>query len=75
SVLAFIADALRGYWSSYEWQIADINGGRGVLLRAEGQLVALVTFAYDEAGRASNIYIMRNPDKLARLDARTGGSA
>ncbi|NQD95888.1 sigma-70 family RNA polymerase sigma factor, partial [Pseudomonas sp. CrR25] len=42
SVLAFIADALRGYWSSYEWQIADINGGRGVLLRAEGQLVALV---------------------------------
>lgn len=72
SVLAFITDALRGYWAPYDWQTTDVNGGRGVLLRSTGRLVALVTFAYDKAGRASNIYIMRNPDKLARLDTGAG---
>jgi hypothetical protein len=28
-----------------------------------------MSFAYDESGRATDIYVMRNPDKLARLDA------
>ena len=27
-----------------------------------------ISFAYDETGAATNIYIVRNPDKLARLD-------
>lgn len=67
-VLAFVDGALRGYWAPLRWQEIEINGGRGILLAAEDdQVVALVTFAYDEAGRASNIYILRNPDKLAHL--------
>ena len=66
-VLAFVNGALREYWATYSWQHTDTNGGRGILLVADGRVVALVTFAYDDAGRASNIYIMRNPDKLAHL--------
>ena len=33
-----------------------------------GAAIASVTLAYDENGRATGIYIMRNPDKLAALD-------
>ncbi|MHA6492037.1 RNA polymerase sigma factor SigJ [Pseudomonas borbori] len=66
-VLAFIEHSLSRYWQHYGWQVSDFNGGRGVMIRAGDELVALMTFAYDAAGRASNIYIMRNPDKLAHL--------
>jgi RNA polymerase sigma-70 factor (ECF subfamily) len=66
-VLAFIAENLRAYWNSCDWATADINGGKGVILRKDGVTTASVSFAYDEAGKATNIYIMRNPDKLAGL--------
>jgi RNA polymerase sigma-70 factor (ECF subfamily) len=66
-VLNYIAQNLSQYWGAYEWVAADINGNRGVILRHGGQTTASVSFAYDEAGNATNIYIMRNPDKLARL--------
>ncbi|AUX48875.1 RNA polymerase sigma24 factor [Sorangium cellulosum] len=66
-VLDFIGRALREYWRAYAWDAADINGGRGVILRRDGAATACVSFAYDEHGAATNIYIMRNPDKLSRL--------
>lgn len=66
-VLAFISEALSGYWRPYEWAITDINGGRGVILQHDGHVAAAVSFGYDDAGNATNIYIMRNPDKLAGL--------
>ena len=67
-VLAFIYDSLRGYWSDYRWLPADLNGGRGAILARAGEVVASVTFAYDELGQVSNIYIVRNPEKLAGLE-------
>lgn len=69
TVLDFVSGSLRKYWSGCEWRPADLSGGRGVLLVADGHVAACVTFAYDEAGRVTNIYIMRNPDKLGRLGA------
>ncbi len=66
-VLDFIGRALREYWSACAWDATDINGGRGVVLRKDGSATACVSFAYDEHGAATNIYIVRNPDKLARL--------
>lgn len=66
-VLAFIVDSLRGYWSDYRWLPAELNGGHGVILAHGDQAAASVTFAYDDEGRASNIYIVRNPEKLAGL--------
>ncbi|MNR14011.1 hypothetical protein D3C85_1304570 [compost metagenome] len=59
---------LRGYWGEYRWLPTDLNGGRGVILASAGEVVASVTFAYDEQGQVSNIYIVRNPEKLAGLE-------
>jgi hypothetical protein len=66
-VLDFIAQTAGPYWGTCEWIGADINGGRGVILRREGATVATLSFAYDDEGRVVDIYVMRNPDKLARL--------
>ncbi len=38
-------------------------------------MAASVTFAYDQSGRATNIYIVRNPDKFARLGAMETSSS
>ena len=68
-VTAFIGDALHEFWAGFHWVVADINGARGMILEQDGVTAAAVTFAYDEAGQATDIFIVRNPDKLARLGA------
>ncbi len=67
-VLDFIFSSLRGYWADYRWLPAELNGSRGVILASGMEVVASVTFAYDANDRVSNIYIVRNPEKLAGLD-------
>jgi RNA polymerase sigma-70 factor (ECF subfamily) len=66
-VLAFVSRALHRFWAGLEVRVTDINGGRGMVLMSGDEAVATVTFAYDAAGDLANIYIMRNPDKLARV--------
>jgi RNA polymerase sigma-70 factor (ECF subfamily) len=67
-VLGFVREALHRHWNTHEWVVTDLNGARGVMVRKDGATIASVTFAYDENGRATGIYIMRNPDKLAALE-------
>jgi len=68
-VLDFVTGPLRDFWAAYRWQPAEINGGLGaLLLDGDGGVVAAVSFGYDAVGRVDGIYIMRNPDKLARLE-------
>lgn len=67
SVLEFIAGQLRGFWKTYEWRASELNGMRGVLLFEDGRITASVSFGFDVHGYLSGIFIMRNPDKLARL--------
>jgi RNA polymerase sigma-70 factor (ECF subfamily) len=54
---------------TFEWR--RLNGGIGLLIRQRGEPFACVQAAAqeDDAGddRAVRIYVMRNPDKLARL--------
>ncbi|SDL19540.1 RNA polymerase sigma-70 factor, ECF subfamily [Modicisalibacter muralis] len=73
AVVEFIVERLGRFWADYRWVALDINGCRGLVLRQEGKVVtvAAVSFAYDDAGRVTNIYIMRNPDKLSRLGETT----
>ncbi len=66
-VLGFIAKGLHSFWADFGWHVADINGGRALVLEKGGTTVAIVTFAYDESGKVTDIFIMRNPDKLAKL--------
>ncbi len=68
-VMAFLSDRLSRYWMDFGWRPADINGAGGFVLEQDGATVAAVTFGYDVAGLATDIFIMRNPDKLARLVA------
>ncbi|MFW3613573.1 hypothetical protein [Billgrantia antri] len=66
-MLDFLASRLSQYWADYLWRVADINGGCGFVMYRGGSVVATVTFGYDLAGQATDSFIVRNPDKLARL--------
>ncbi|WP_236233575.1 RNA polymerase sigma factor SigJ [Pseudomonas tohonis] len=70
AVLGFIEQSLRLYWGEYRWQETEINGSRGVILRHGDAIAASVSFGYDESGALQQIFIMRNPDKLAGLPVR-----
>lgn len=68
SVLTLISTQLARYWAAYDWVPCEINGGRAIQLRSSnGEIAAAITFAYNDEGKANNIYIMRNPDKLDGL--------
>ena len=67
AVLVFLTKRLNEWWVGYEWSFTDLNGARGLVLREGEKVVATVSFAYDGLGRATDIFIVRNPDKLARL--------
>jgi RNA polymerase sigma-70 factor (ECF subfamily) len=66
-VADFIGQSLHAYWQACEWLPMEINGAQGVIIKADGVITASMTFGFDEAGRVSRIFIMRNPDKLAGL--------
>lgn len=66
-VVQFLVDKLREYWAAYEWFPADLNGGRAFILRQANAVVATVTFAFDSDDHATDIFIVRNPDKLSNL--------
>ena len=68
-VLRFVLRVLHRFWRGLSWSVEEINGARGVVVREQGRAVAAVSFAYDASGHATNVFIVRNPEKLARLDA------
>ena len=70
-VMSFLTKGLNKFWGSYRWHLSDINGARGIIIKDADVIVATVSFAYDEAGNASNIYIVRNPDKIGNLEAQS----
>ena len=67
SVLAFLTERLSEWWAAYEWSFTELNGARGLILKQEGKIVATVSFAFDRSDRVTDIFIVRNPDKLAGL--------
>ena len=70
TVLQFIRKVLSPAWRGGEMVAAELNARQALLLRQEGRITAAVSFACDAEGRAARIFITRNPDKLAHLDAR-----
>lgn len=69
AVLGFIEQVLHPACRDDRWTFVDLNGARGVILERAGRIEAAVSFGYDEDDRLRDIFIMRNPDKLARLEA------
>ncbi|MFC9279177.1 RNA polymerase sigma-70 factor [Streptomyces collinus] len=52
-------------------ELAQINGGSGIVFRAAARVIATVTFDFDADGRITAIHNVANPDKL---QAVTGGT-
>lgn len=73
-VLRFVLRGLRRFWQDSTLHPAMLNGTEGFILTHENAVYATVTFGFDEAGNADQIFIVRNPDKLAHLSGmpRTG---
>jgi len=67
-ILDFVRTVISPAWREGEILIREINSGMGLIARKEGRVYAAVSFAYDNDGNASGIFIMRNPDKLERLE-------
>lgn len=69
-VLKFIRRVLSPAWRQGEISAAELNARQALVVRQEGRITAVVSFAYGADGQASSIFITRNPDKLAHLDPR-----
>jgi RNA polymerase sigma factor (sigma-70 family) len=67
NVVDFIRTFLHRVWSRYQWTATGLNGSRGVLLAKDGKIVTAVSIGFGADGKATHIYILRNPEKLARL--------
>lgn len=68
-VTLFIRKVLHRAWPAFDINRAEVNGTSGLIVRDKDAIVAAASFAYDTDGQIADIYIMRNPDKLARLAA------
>lgn len=66
-VRRFIEAGLHIWWRSDMLIDITLNGAPGFLVRENGMVTAAISFAWDEDGRARDIFVMRNPDKLASL--------
>lgn len=67
-VLRFIQSGLHVWWTGSRLEEATINGRRGLIQYEDDVVAAAVSFAWDEDGRLTDVFIMRNPDKLARIE-------
>jgi RNA polymerase sigma-70 factor, ECF subfamily len=64
----------KGASAGVRFDVTSINGGPALLMREAGRLVTVLGTEITEAG-ASLVWIMRNPDKLARLAAKLAAAA
>ena len=55
------------WWAGCEWEITDMNGGRGAILKKNGRPALTISLSWNETGRVSDIFITLNPAKLTRL--------
>lgn len=66
-VLRFIRRVLLPACRNERQVVTEINGGLGLRIYEGGKLASIFSFAYDEKGHVTAIYIMRNPDKLGEV--------
>jgi RNA polymerase sigma factor (sigma-70 family) len=66
-VLGFITRVLGRAWPRWRQERREINGTLGLVLYDGDTISASVTFGFDAGGALSDVYIMRNPEKLGCL--------
>ncbi|WP_370980440.1 RNA polymerase sigma factor SigJ [Agaribacterium sp. ZY112] len=66
-VLNFLVNDLKQFWHTFTWLKSKINGNDGFIIKSSDHIHAIVSFEFNEQDQASEIFIMRNPDKMAAL--------
>ncbi len=65
AVLHFFERLLFSHWSQLTWHDEMIHDGAGFVCRdQQDQVNMALTFAFSPTGQISNLYVVRNPDKL-----------
>ncbi|MCK7615616.1 RNA polymerase sigma factor SigJ [Roseibium sediminicola] len=67
-VAKYVARIMSRLWDGGPVRICNINGVRGLVLLQDERIESALTLGYDGDGRIDRIFIIRNPDKLARLE-------
>lgn len=73
-VLIFLQKVVLPGWAHGEIEISEVNGVEGIVVRHQGGIVSVATFDYDKKGVVQNIYVVRNPDKLAIFEKGSVGN-
>ena len=68
-VLRFIEAGLHVWLSGCTLEEVQLNGAPGFILREGQDIHGTVAFSWNADGQLQDFYIMRNPDKLLRIDA------
>ena len=66
-ICQFVTEILSPAWQGMRIATRTINGMPGLLIQNDTKLHAAISFAYDTAGQASEVFILRHPDKLDQL--------
>lgn len=64
----FVTQALGRLWGAARLKPCEINGYRGLLILEGDTIAAAMSLGYTEEGLVDQIFIIRNPEKLARLE-------
>jgi len=67
AVISFIGEILFGAWQHSHMVFSELNGQKAILMCDDNKVTAAVSFQYGARNLVQGIYIMRNPEKLARL--------
>lgn len=74
-VLGFVGRALSRFWRGSDIGVVELNARLSLIVSSDGRPHAAVTFAYGADEKLSEVFIVRNPDKLARIGSAALGSA
>ena len=67
AVLTFVRKVLARAWRDFEIRIVEINAGLALIAYEDGLPSAAVTFGFGGDQKATDVYIVRNPDKLGHI--------
>lgn len=73
AVLAFVRKVLARAWRDFEIRVVEINAGLALIAYEDGLPSAAVTFGFGGDQKATDVYIVRNPDKLGHIGGAMPG--
>ena len=66
--IKFLVEDLKYFWQEFDWIETRINGNYGFIIKDNGSIHAVVSFEFNVIKQASEVFIIRNPDKMKSLE-------